>query len=435
MKLFGSSGIRGIVNQTLTPQLVLQIGQAVGTLKENVVVGWDPRVSHPLLYHALVSGLLSTGCRVATAGMLPTPTLAYAARDFDCGVMLTASHNPAEYNGVKLWNPDGMAFDTQQQREVEGLIESGNFKRAGWMHTGNHSYRGDAIRAHSEYILGRVKPCELTVVVDCGCGAAGVITPYVLREMGCRVITLNSQPDGFFPARNPEPVEENLEELKQTVKAVGADLGIAHDGDADRMMAVDDEGDYVSGDKLLALFGKIEAEKSMVAPVDASMAVEEAIKPARLIRCRVGDVYVAEALKHSSADFGGEASGSWIFPKVSYCPDGIYAAARLVEIAAEQPLKELLEDLPTYRTLRSSLRAQTPHETVEKAARDILESGDFEITEVDTLDGFRIVTPQGWALLRPSGTEPKIRITVEVREGDAGEMLRRIEETVKKHLR
>lgn len=437
MKYFGSSGIRGIVNRDITPDFVLRVGQAVGTLNSSVVVGWDPRVSHPMLYNALVAGLHSTGCSVATAGMLPTPTLAYAARKFDCGVMLTASHNPAEYNGVKLWNPDGTAYDTLQQGKIEELIDSAEFRRATWRDTGWRVDVLDAVQEHVEHILGHTSSSSLSVVVDCGCGAASVITPYLLREMGCRVFTLNSQPDGHFPARNPEPVEENLEQLKRSVKTLGADLGIAHDGDADRMMAVDNLGRFVSGDKLLALFGRSEAKKSMVAPVDTSLAVEDAIKPAVLIYSRVGDVYVAEAMKRHGCEFGGEASGSWIFPRISYCPDGIYAAAHLVELLTEHGgFDGLLEEIPTYPTLRGSLRCGNPAGCMECVRRRVEEwfSG-FDVVGMSTLDGVRISMSGGWVLIRPSGTEPKIRITVEARSLEPGELYQRAEALVRECIR
>lgn len=412
--LFGSSGIRGIANREITPELALKIGLAVGSLHDSAVVGHDPRTSGEMIEHALISGLLSAGCRVTRIGMVPTPTLAFAARNYDCGVMVTASHNPPEYGGIKLWNRDGTAFNTRQQEEVERIKKNSGWKTVEWDSIGSVDERS-VIEEHAEMILGKVCKASLKVVVDCGCGAASTITPYVLRRMGCNVVTLNSQPDGFFPGRNPEPIEKNLELLKKTTVAYCADLGIAHDGDADRMMAIDGRGRFVEGDKLLALFGIRESKKSIVVPVDTSIMVDDVLKGRRVYRTRVGDVYVAEELKKRKADFGGEHSGSWIFPRISFCPDGIYAAARLVEIVEnEGGLDTLIDELPAYPMRRGAIACS--NEKKETAMRKISIKLK-KLGAVSSIDGIRVDTKNGWILVRPSGTEPKIRITAEAKDG------------------
>ena len=271
----------------------------------------------------------------------------------------------------------------------------------------------------------------MKVVVDCGCGAASVITPYVLRRMGCTVITLNSQPDGFFPARDPEPIEKNLELLKKATLSFGADLGIAHDGDADRMMAVDGKGRYIEGDKLLAFFGIRETKHSIVVPVDTSIMVDDVLKGRDIYRTRVGDVYIAEELKKRNAEFGGEPSGSWIFPGISLCPDGILAAARLVEIVQnEGRLDALLDELPTYPMIRGAVPCS--NENKGAAMKKIAESLR-KIGEVTDIDGIRLDTENGWILVRPSGTEPKIRITTEARKG-VEELFAKAEKMVRESL-
>ncbi len=425
--LFGSSGIRGLANKEITPQLAQKVGLAVGSLHNSCVIGRDPRTSGEMLEHALISGLLSAGCRVTRVGMVSTPTLAFAARNYDCGVMVTASHNPPEYGGIKLWNRDGMAFDSRQQDEIESIIKKGSWKTAEWNCIGRVN-ETSAVEEHAEMILGKVGAASLKVVVDCGCGAASTITPYVLRRMGCSVITLNSQPDGFFPARNPEPVEKNLEMLKKVTIAFGAELGIAHDGDADRMMAIDGRGRFVEGDKLLALFGLREAKKSIVVPVDTSIMVDDVLKGRKIYRTRVGDVYVAEELKKRKADFGGEPSGSWIFPKISLCPDGIYAAARLVEIVEnEGKLEALIDGFPSYPLLRGAVPCgnEKKENAMWKISIKLKKMGD-----VSSIDGIRVDTGNGWILVRPSGTEPKIRITAEARRG-VDELYAKAEKIVK----
>ncbi len=409
MSLFGSSGIRGLANTEINPELALKVGYAVGSLHDSAVVGHDPRTSAEMIEHALISGLLSAGCSVNLAGMVPTPTLAFSAREYDCGIMITASHNPPEYIGMKLWNKSGMAFDTKQQDEIESVMKNSKRKIAQWNNIGKVDIEPDAVKNHKEAILNKVGSLSLKVVVDCGCGAASVITPYVLREMGCQVLTLNSQPDGYFPGRYPEPVEENLSLLKSTVKSARADLGIAHDGDADRMMAVDNRGRYVSGDRMLAFFAVREAKNAIAVPVDTSRVIDDMLGGLKISRTKVGDVYVAEGLNKIHGEFGGEPSGAWIFPELSLCPDGIYAAARLVEIVEKEgDFGRLLDSIPEYPVRRGAFLCLDKKKAMAGIAEKLGELG-----YLNTLDGVRVDMDDGWILVRPSGTEPKIRITVE----------------------
>lgn len=414
MSRFGSSGIRGLANLEVTTELALRVGQILGEFHGSAVVGRDPRTSSPMLASAVVAGLLSAGADATDAGLVSTPTLARAAAGYGCGAMITASHNPAPYNGIKLWNPDGMAFDERQQREIESALDAGRFRNAAWDGVGKALVRNDFIEQHMEAILRTVGPVELRVVVDCGCGATATITPFLLRRMGCEVVAIHAQPDGHFPGRDPEPTEENLGLLKSTVREVHADLGIAHDGDGDRMVAVDADGSFVGGDSLLAIFARREVKRSLVVPVDASMILEDLLPEADVWRTRVGDVFVAAELKRRGADFGGEPSGTWIFPKVSYCPDGVYAAARLATLVAERPLAALARDIPRYPMIRGAV-------SYDKARRSEVEGKLDQAlrglgADVSTVDGWRLAFEDGWALVRFSGTEPKIRLLAESRE-------------------
>lgn len=430
MKLFGSSGIRGIANEEVTPELALKVGQVLGKTKKSAVIGRDPRIAAPMIEHALIAGLTSAGCDVTRVGLVSTPTLACAARDYECGVMVTASHNPSEYVGIKLWNPDGMAFDSAQQEEIEDAIENEAFGRATWDEMGRVSEDEKVIRDHMELIKAEVGGASLRVVLDCGCGAGGTITPYLLQELGCELITLNAQPDGHFPARNPEPNDANLSLLKKAVVDFEADLGLAQDGDADRLMAVDEKGSFVSGDELLAIFGRYECGETggiVVVPVDTSMLVADSLPKSKILRTRVGDVYVAEGIKKHGAVYGGEPSGSWIFPRLSYCPDGIYAAAKLVEIVKDRKLSELRAELPKYATRRGAIPCANDKKAalMEEAGKRLKALG-----EVLTIDGVRVETEEGWALVRPSGTEAKVRITAEARDEAAVERIYAIAEKI-----
>lgn len=427
-KYFGSSGIRGIANKEITPQLALKFGLAVGSIYPEVVIAHDPRISSNMIENAVIAGLLSAGSKVVKIGMVPTPTLAIASKNYSCGIMITASHNPAQYIGMKVFK-DGISFDTEQQEEIENSLRKEKFRNASWENTGNLSTVKNALKEHSEIILRNIKNASLKVVVDCGCGAASVLTPYVLRKMGCEVITLNSQPDGHFPGREPEPVDENLSLLKNTVKAAGADLGIAHDGDADRMMSVDNRGRFVSGDKLLAFFAMREAKKAIAVPIDASRVIDDLLNGIKISRTKVGDVYVAEMLKKIQGEFGGEPSGAWIFPKVSYCPDGIFAAARLVEIVSKEgDFSKLLESIPEYPVKRGAFQCEDKKEAMVKIASELEKLG-----VINTLDGIRVDLEDGWILVRPSGTEPKIRITVESKNR-CDELYRMTEQIVRKEI-
>jgi len=395
-----------MVNKDLI-HLALNLGLTVGRLYPRIVVGSDTRTSSEAMKHAFISGLLAAGGEGYDAGVIPTPTLALAARKLDAGAMITASHNPPEYNGIKLWNPDGSAFDLPQREEIETIISDDSYGVTSWDKIkGCHTYP-QAIEQHIERILAGLNGgLELKVVVDCGGGAASVITPHLLRQMGCQVVELNCQPTGFFP-RPAEPTEANLVNLMKLTVESGAALGIAHDGDADRMMVVDDRGNYIPGDKLLVILARALKAKSVATTIDASMAIEE--MGFTLTRTKVGDTYVSEELK-KGGDFGGEPSGSWIFPKISLCPDGIYAAALTVVTASQHKLSQLVDSLPSYPLIRGSIDS---HGIITSEL--VTQLMAMEPVSVSNIDGIKMDFNDGWLLVRASGTEPKIRLTVEAK--------------------
>ena len=406
MGLFGTSGIRRVADKSLI-ELALKVGLAVGEVYGNVVIGCDTRTSSDAVKHAFISGLLAAGSRCCDAGVIPTPTLALAAREFQAGAMITASHNPPEYNGIKLLNPDGSAFDAEQQEQIENMISNGSLSATQWSELNYSRLHNGAVGKHIEHILKDFSSeSKLKVVLDCGCGAASVITPDLLKRLGCEVIALNCFPTGFFP-RAIEPTEANLGDLIRATKELDADLGIAHDGDADRMMAVDDNGRFIPGDKLLVLFAQQTEAKEVVTTIDASMAIDE--MGFDVTRTLVGDTHVSEELK-KGGDFGGEPSGSWVFPDSSLCPDGIYAAARLVAIASQQKLSQLVDNIPQYSLLRGSVDGEGV--AAPDLERQLLA---MEPLSVSNIDGIKLNFKDGWLLIRASGTEPKIRVTAEAR--------------------
>lgn len=391
--LFGSSGIRRRFDHTLV-DITIKIGSALASISPDIIVGMDTRTTSPLMAHLLIAGILGTGGTVRNAGIVPTPTVGFNARTAQAGCMITASHNPEEYNGLKLFNRDGSSFTQLQQAEMGSLLSTQHW--TDWKHQGREQVF-DAITPHKSAILDAVSINGSShVIVDCGNGAGCLLTPGLLTDAGVKTTCVNCNPSGYF-ARPSEPLREYVLYLSKMVKKTGAVCAVVHDGDADRMMAFDNKGRYISGDHLLVLFARYLGAKRVVTTSDASMSIEDC---AEVRRTPVGDAYVSEQLL-TWGDFGGEPSGAWIFPKISNCPDGPFAAALFCEMSSEWDVAREIDAIPTYHVLRESF-------TCEKA-RDVLS----RLGAPSPTDGIRIVDEDGWYLIRASGTEPKIRVTSE----------------------
>jgi phosphoglucosamine mutase len=418
MALFGTSGIRGPVGETVTAELALSVGRALGVDSSRVVVGRDPRASGEYLQSALVAGLRESGTDVIDVGVAATPTVARAVgwRDADAGVSVTASHNPAEDNGLKLWQPSGQAFDSEGQDRIEERIHEAAFDPAPWDGVGSVE-SWNARPRHAEAIRSQLDRDRLDshVVVDVGNGAGGV-TVDILQSMGAHVETLNAQPDGAFPGRPSEPTAENCTSLSTLVAETDADLGIAHDGDADRMRAVAGDGTYLTGDATLALFAREAASSGqrVAVPVDTSLAVADYLAEidVGVEYTPVGDVYVAEAAEAPDVAFGGEPSGAWIWPGQTLCPDGPLAACTIATLAADRPLADRLAEVPTYPIRRDSVDVEDKTGVMERVREAVLSEYD----DVTTLDGVRVDLGDAWFLLRASGTQSLVRVTAEARE-------------------
>jgi len=393
--LFGSSGIRRKFDSALA-DTALRTGSAIASFSSDIILGMDTRTTSPLLAHLLAAGIIGTGGTIRNAGIVPTPTVAFGTRSAQAGCMITASHNPEEYNGMKLFNRDGSSFTRKQQEGIEKSLDTQNW--ADWSHQGSEK-TFDVTSPHKKAILDNVEVKDKTsVVLDCGNGAGSVLTPSLLAEAGAKTVCVNCNPSGHF-ARPSEPLEEHVSYIGNFVKRTGARCAVVHDGDADRMMAFDNRGRYISGDRLLVLFTRYLGAKRVVTTSDASMIIEDC---AEVHRTPVGDAYVSEELL-AWGDFGGEPSGAWIFPKISLCPDGPFAAAFLCEMASEDDLAREIDGIPTYPLLRESVACETAREIV---------SG---LGAPNPTDGIRFADEDGWCLIRASGTEPKIRITAEGR--------------------
>ena len=430
--MFGTSGIRGPVGDAVTADLALSIGRAVATDgAETVVIGRDARESGGFLRDAVAAGCRECGADVIDLGMAATPTVArsIARLDADAGIVVTASHNPPEDNGLKLWTPSGQAFDTDRRDRIAGIVEDESYTFAAWDESGTCRSDDRATAAHTAAVVEAIEtdaPIDnLSVVVDVGNGV-GSVTAAALGELGVDVTTLNAQPDGSFPGRPSEPTAETLTTLCRQVEHGDADLGIAHDGDADRMVAVDETGAFVPKDVLLALFARRAVARAgggvVAAPVDTSRCVDDAIDSlgGRVTRTKVGDVFVAEAATREAVVFGGEPSGAWIWPDETLCPDGSLAAAKLTAlVAAEGSLAEQVASVATYPIQRRSIEVDDKTAVMERVAAKLRDAYD----DVTTIDGVRVSTADGWVLVRPSGTQPLIRITAEAETETAADDL------------
>ena len=432
-KLFGTSGIRGLIGSEVTCELALNVGKSLGYYlgnKGTVVIGYDTRTTNQMLDQAICAGLLESGVDVVKIGMVPTPLVGYATEklDADAGIMLTASHNPSQYNGIKLWNKNGMAYTQAQERKIEEIYANRDYISVSWENIGKLSVNEEIKGQYIDDLVDMVDIKKgLKVVVDCASGAGSEISPLVFRKAGCEVTTLNSQPDGFFPGRNPEPNAENLQTLMKTVVAIGADLGIAHDGDADRMITVDEKGNISPFDSLLALISK-EFEGDIVTTVDAGLCMDESVK-GEVLRTPVGDVNVAEVIIERDAAFGGEPSGTWLHPDFCMCPDGILSGLRMAEIVSRDgKLSELLAQIPQYPNIREKITCSKEAKVkVMENMEDLLRDAFDDIVDVNSLDGVRLTfSDDSWVLVRPSGTEDYIRITLESRDSKRAEEIRDI---------
>lgn len=437
-KLFGTRGIRGPIATKVTPGLALRLGLALSahTQQGKVVVGMDPRTSSEMLKHALVAGLLAGGSEVVDLGLTPSPCVAFTTRELkaSAGVVITASHNPPPDNGFAFYRSTGMEFLTQEELELERLVLEGKPDLASWDRVGGARLLPGGLWNYLRAIQEAVEVEHgLKVVVDCANGAASLATPRLLRELGCKVTTLNSNPDGRFPGRPAEPQPWNLGDLMATVRELGADLGIAHDGDADRVAVVDERGRFVKHDTLIALFAR-EAVKArgggrVVTSINTSVAIEEVVAQAggKILRTSLGNIH--EAMLEHRAIFAGEP-GKLIFPEFGLWPDGLFTGAKVLELLSKtgKPLSKVVEEVPDYHFYHQDFPCpeELKHDLMRYIGQYLLEHVP-EVRDVLDIDGIRVNRRNGsWLLIRVSGTEPKARMVLEGRTQAEAEELKQI---------
>jgi len=445
-ELFGTNGVRGKVNEDMNTDLALDLAKAIGTWlgKDNqVAIGTDTRASNYMLKNAVSSGLMATGNDVIDVGEVPTPALQYYTKKMaDFGIAITASHNPPEFNGIKCVNGDGTELIQWMEEEIEDIFFSEEFDLVSWEQVGNKK-SDDALELYFEAIENKIdieaiKEAEPKVILDCANGAGCHFTPYLLKTLGCELVTLNAQPDGSFPGHDSEPTPENLQDLIRLTEETDADLGIAHDGDADRTIFIDEKGEYVHGDRTLTLVAKelVKANGggTVITPVSSSSSVADVVEEngGELIYTAVGSPIVARRMIEEDAIFGGEENGGLIFADHQYCRDGPMSAAKIIEMVAKKgKLSSMIEELPTYYLEKRSV--ECPDDLKEPLMERLKEF--YSDQEFDDTDGLKIYYEEGWVLVRPSGTEPKYRVYSEASdENEAKELANKHQEKVEENL-
>jgi len=444
-RLFGTDGVRGVANSELTPELAFRLGEAAGHFlaergkRGRIVVGRDTRLSGPMLESALIAGITSSGADALVAGIVPTPAVAFLVRDLaaDGGVVISASHNPPEYNGIKLFSREGFKLPDDLEDEIEDFCLSGGARasdRPVGGGIGTCSSIADAAERYIAHAVGTIG-CDLAglkIAVDCGHGAASVSTPDALRRLGAQVVAINCEWTGTDI--NVGCGSTDLGPLAELVRSDGFDFGIAHDGDADRMLAVDEMGEPVDGDQIMAMCAVRFAEEGnlphnvVVSTVMANLGFEVAMadRGITVVKTKVGDRYVLEQMQAMGATLGGEQSGHIIFLEHNTTGDGLVTALQLAcSVKRERrPLSELVKVMTRYPQVMVNVPvADKTGLAVSAAIGDAIHRAEAELGD------------NGRVLVRASGTEPLVRVMAEAAdEGTARSIVDRLVELVRTEL-
>src|SRR6266702_3141806 len=440
------SGVRGLVGTDLTPEVVARWAAAFGTWaksgtgdagrgkgKSRVVLGRDARTSGPMFAQAATAGLQSVGCDVVDVGLVATPMVQLAVEHYRAagGIILTASHNPIEWNALKFVGPDGIFLDGIAGTRVRELAAGDSLPRAGYKAIGGVEADADAIARHLAAVLAlravdlrKIRRRRFRVALDTVRGAGGAVMPELLERLGCRVTAINLETDGLFP-RPPEPVPENLRDLGALVRRRKADIGIAVDPDVDRLAIVDEQGRPIGEDYTLAFAVRAvgpSARRPVVCNLSTSLVVDDAAKAsgASVIRAAVGEAYVARKMIELKAVIGGEGNGGVMYPALHVGRDAPVAGALVLALLAREraTVSELVARAPRY----TIVKAKVPRGPRLAPVYDGLRRR-FPDAVVDTQDGLRLAWPDRWLHVRPSGTEPIIRLIAEAPSGADAERL------------
>ncbi len=422
--IFRAYDIRGIVETALTPDAVTQIGQAFASEaraqgQSTVVIGRDGRLSSPDLANALSNGLRAGGCDVIDVGMVPTPVLYYATHKLKTGtgIMVTGSHNPPQYNGLKMLIAGhtiyGDSIKSLYQRIVDGNIDSGD---------GNYEQQ-DVIPSYIETITSDIQLTRpLNIAVDCGNGVAGVLAVELFSKLGCEITELFCDVDGTFPNHHPDPSKpENLDDIKKSIAENDLDLGLAFDGDGDRVGIIDDKQNIIWADRQMMLYAADVLERKpgaqIIFDIKSSSNLEHFIKDhgGEPLMWKTGHSFIKAKMKETGAELAGEMSGHIFFKERWFgFDDGLYSAARMLEILSKrnQPASEVFAELPDSINT-PELQIMFEEGEHYKFMDKFKQQADFENADIVTIDGMRVNYPEGWGLVRPSNTTPSLVLRFE----------------------
>jgi phosphomannomutase/phosphoglucomutase len=445
-RLFGTNGVRFVPGISHDLDFVINLGESIGTYfgSGEILVGRDGRRSSQALSNAAVSGILSSGLDAAEAGLVPTPALQFGVRTmgFKGGIMVTASHNPPQYNGLKVSGSDGVEVPRLDEQRIEKIYFDHSQNKADWKSIGVARTEPSVVRNYIRGILSKVNgkavaARNFTVVMDLGNGAQSVAAPYLVESLGCKLITLNSVVDGNFPGRGPEPTPETLKDLSAAVKAAGADLGVAYDGDGDRSLFCDEDGRVLWGDQSGCLVADFVLEKNPGATIVTSVSTTQAIDAiakkhgAKVLRTKVGSVDVSRTIIERSGIFGFEENGGCIYAPHIPVRDGGMTTALMLECLAGRGMsfsKIVSFVVPKYHQAKTKIEVNPSKVDVVMRAVERQAKG-----QVERVDGVKLWADEhSWVLARPSGTEPIVRIFAEsdTQEG-ADQLVKRFVRVVK----
>ena len=432
------SGVRGIVGKDITPELVSRYAAGMGALAlergySEVVLARDARTSGPMFAAAARAGLQSVGCGVIDCGMIPTPTAQLAVEHHEAsgGIVITASHNPVEWNALKFIGADGVFLDADTGERLRTIANGGPVQRVGWDGIGGLREDGEAIERHHTGVLAlsvldvdRIRDCAFTVALDCVRGVGGAIMPQLLEALGCKVVGLELETDGRF-TRPPEPVPQNLTGLGQLVRESGADLGMAVDPDGDRLALTDAEGNAVGEDYTLAFAVRaVLAQQSgpVVVNLSTSLIVDDVARRygSQVLRAPVGEANVARAMRSEDAVVGGEGNGGVMLPELHLGRDAAVAAALVLHLLADtgESLANLVAGAPRYAIVKAKAERGGDLGATYSAL-----TSTFADANVDRQDGLRLAWEDAWLHVRPSGTEPIVRLIAEAPTRERAEEL------------
>lgn len=443
-RLFGTNGIRGVFGEDLTLDLVLEVSYSLTTYFQgkNLLVGYDGRHSSPLIAQVMRAGMNALGTDVANAGLVPTPCLQFCVKSlgYSGGAMITASHNPPEYNGIKAIAGDGVELSREEELKVEEIYFNKNFRHAD-RKIGEQINEDRAITSYIDGIkslvnVDLIKSKRLTVVLDLGNGAQAVTAPKLVKELGCKVIAINSTIDGSFPARGSEPTPDNLDLLSKTVRENSADLGIAYDGDGDRSIFCDEKGNVYGGDKSAVVLAEHILSRNtnarIVTPINSSMLIDIIANKhsAKVTRTKVGSIEVSREMLKINALLGFEENGGFMYSKHIAVRDGAMTSALMAELIASRAkrLSHIIDELPELYQHKAKFKC-----TKEQGMKIVEELLSNARGRTETLDGVKIwFDDYSWVMVRQSGTEPVLRLYA---ESNDSKLLDEIVENYSKQIR